>query len=94
MKRPIPFLLLILFLPVLCKAQMSDESIIQYVSEQRSRGASQEDIVRDLGRRGVTPFQLERLRDRMSKQQSTGVIGDVLPSEQSRSRLPGQSSEE
>lgn len=94
MKRPIPFLLLFLSLSLLCKAQMSDESIIQYVSDQRSHGVSQEEIVRNLERRGVTPFQLERLRDRMSKQRSTGVVGDVLPTEQSRSRLPGQSSDE
>ena len=94
MKRPIPFLLLFLSLSLLCKAQMSDESIIQYVSDQRSHGVSQEEIVRNLERRGVTSFQLERLRDRMSKQRSTGVVGDVLPTEQSRSRLPGQSSDE
>ena len=85
---------MLLCLPVLGTAQMSDESIIQYVSDQRSKGVSQDEIVMELGRRGVTAFQLERLRDRMSKQQSTGVIGDVLPAQQSRSRLPGQSSAE
>ena len=79
---------------VLASAQMSEEKIIQYVQEQQEKGVSQEQIVYDLNRRGVTIQQLQRMREKYEKQQSTGVLGNTVPAQgtvsQSRSRTGAQ----
>ena len=70
-------------------AQMSEDRIIQYVQEQQAKGVSQEQIVYELNQRGVTLQQLQRMREKYEKQQSTGVLGNTLPaqgSSTSRSR--------
>lgn len=59
-------------------AQMSDDKIIEYVQEQQAKGVSQEQIVYNLNRRGVTMQQLQRMRDKYEKQQSTGVMGNTI----------------
>lgn len=74
-------------------AQMSEDKIIQYVQEQQAKGVSQEQIVYDLNKRGVTLQQLQRMREKYEKQQSTGVLGNTMPTQESstsRSRT-GQS---
>ena len=74
-------------------AQMSEDKIIQYVQEQQAKGVSQEQIVYDLNKRGVTLQQLQRMREKYEKQQSTGVLGNTMPTRESstsRSRT-GQS---
>ena len=70
-------------------AQMSEEKIIQYVQEQQAKGVSQEQIVYDLNRKGVTVQQLQKMREKYEKQTSTGVLGNTMPaqgSQTSRSR--------
>lgn len=74
-------------------AQMSEDKIIQYVQEQQAKGVSQEQIVYDLNKKGVTLQQLQRMREKYEKQQSTGVLGNTMPTQESstsRSRT-GQS---
>lgn len=74
-------------------AQMSEDKIIQYVQEQQAKGVSQEQIVYDLNKKGVTLQQLQRMREKYEKQQSTGVLGNTMPTRESstsRSRT-GQS---
>ena len=87
--------LLLLFAGVSTWAQMSEDKIIQYVQEQQAKGVSQEQIVYDLNRRGVTLQQLQRMREKYEKQQSTGVLGNTMPaqgsSSVSRSRNQGES---
>ena len=87
--------LLMLLCGVVASAQMSDDKIIQYVQEQQAKGVPQEQIVYDLNRRGVTLQQLQRMRDKYEKQQSTGVLGNTVQSQGSnqvsRSRTGGQS---
>ena len=61
-------------------AQMSEDRIIQYVLEQQEKGISQEQIVYNLSRRGVTVRQLQQMRDKFEKQQATGVLGNTVTS--------------
>ena len=61
-------------------AQMTEDRIIQYVLEQQENGMSQEQIVYNLSRRGVTIRQLQQMRDKFEKQQATGVLGNTIPS--------------
>lgn len=67
--------------------QMSEESIYRYVTDRQSQGASQEQIVMELGQRGVTPQQLQRMRDKYIRQQSTSVFGSTLELEDDPSRV-------
>ena len=70
-------------------AQMSEDRIIQYVQEQQAKGVPQEQIVYNLNQRGVTLQQLQRMREKYEKQQTTGVMGNTIPaqgSSTSRSR--------
>jgi protein involved in polysaccharide export with SLBB domain len=67
--------------------QMSEDAILRYVSDRQSKGASQEQIVMELGRRGVTPQQLQRMRDKYSRQQSSSVFGSTSELEDDPSRV-------
>lgn len=60
-------------------AQMSEDKIIQYVQEQQAKGVSQEQIVLDLSKRGVTVQQLQSMRAKYEKQQSMGLMGNTMP---------------
>ena len=77
---------------VLASAQMSDESIYRYVSDRRSQGASQEQIVMELGSRGVTPQQLQHMRSRYERNQSSSVFSGTseLQDDPSRVRSAGR----
>ena len=87
--------LLLLSAGVSAWSQMSEDKIIQYVQEQQAKGVSQEQIVFDLNKRGVTLEQLQRMREKYEKQQSTGVLGNTVStqgaSSVSRSRTQGES---
>ena len=52
-------------------AQMSEDKIIQYVSEQQAKGVSQEQIIVDLSSKGVTVEQLQQMRNKYEKQKTT-----------------------
>ena len=67
--------------------QMSEESIYRYVTDRQSQGASQEEIVIELGRRGVTTQQLQRMRDKYGRQQATSVFGSTSELEDDPSRV-------
>lgn len=70
--------------------QMSDDKIIEYVQEQQAKGMTQEQIIYNLNRRGVTVQQLQRMRDKYEKQQSTGVLGNTVPTQEQASRTRTQ----
>ena len=48
---------------------MSDEQVVEYVLQQQEIGMSQNDIVKNLIRRGVTMEQVNRLKAKYSKQE-------------------------
>lgn len=76
---------LFLFTGLTAFAQMSEDKIIQYVQEQQAKGVSQEQIVFDLNKKGVTVQQLQRMREKYEKQQATGVLGNTMPAQGSSS---------
>lgn len=55
---------------------MSDEQVVEYVLQQQEKGMSQNDIVKNLIRRGVTMEQVNRLKAKYSKQEK-GVVGNT-----------------
>lgn len=77
MRRTLVSLILLLCSGV-AFAQMSEDKIIQYVQEQQAKGVPQEQIVYELNKRGVTLQQLQRMREKYNKQQSTGVLGNTV----------------
>ncbi len=60
--------------------------------EQQAKGVSQEQIVYDLNKKGVTVQQLQRMRDKYEKQSSTGFMGSTIP-EQGASKNRSRSGE-
>jgi len=84
--RKIFFLSLFLLAGITASAQMTEDQIIKYVQEQQAKGVSQEQIVFDLNKRGVTLQQLQQMREKYEKQQSTGVLGNTLPSQNQASQ--------
>ena len=81
---------LLLLTCVTAWGQMSDDKIIEYVQEQQAKGMTQEQIIYNLNRRGVTVQQLQRMRDKYEKQQSTGVLGNTVPTQEQASRTRTQ----
>lgn len=69
---------LFLFTGMSAFAQMTEDKIIQYVQEQQAKGVSQEQIVYNLNKKGVTVQQLQRMRDKYEKQASTGLMGNTI----------------
>ncbi|MBO7587879.1 MAG: SLBB domain-containing protein [Bacteroidaceae bacterium] len=80
MRKSLLLVLLMSAVSVSSWAQMSEDRIIQYVLEQQEKGMSQEQIVYNLSRRGVSIRQLQQMRDKYEKQQATGVLGNTIPS--------------
>lgn len=77
---------LLLLSGVVASAQMTEDKIIQYVQEQQAKGVPQEQIVFELNKKGVTVQQLQQMRQKYEKQQSTGVMGNTMPTQSSVSR--------
>lgn len=78
--RKILVSLLFLVSGIAVSAQMTEDKIIEYIQEQQAKGVSQEQIVFDLNKKGVTLQQIQRMREKYEKQQSTGVLGNTMPS--------------
>jgi len=85
--RRITLSLLSIFCCILSYAQMSDESIYKYVSDRQSQGASQEQIVIELNRKGVTLQQLQRMREKYERNQSSSVFGSTSELKEDPSRV-------
>lgn len=71
-------------------AQMSEDRIIQYVKEQTEKGVSQEQIVYNLQRRGVTLQQLQQMQQKYDQQKATGILGNTMLKEQNVTRTRTQ----
>lgn len=59
-------------------AQMTEDKIVQYIAEQQAKGVSQEQIVYDLSKKGVTVKQLQQMREKYDKRQSSGIMGNTV----------------
>ena len=91
--RKVLVLLLFIMSGIAVSAQMSDEKVIEYIKDQQAKGISQEQIVFDLNKKGVSMQQLQRMREKYDKQQSTGVLGNTTDNTGSTSRTRTRQSE-
>jgi protein involved in polysaccharide export with SLBB domain len=73
MVKKLCFLMLFLAaIPALTWAQsMSDDQVIEYVKNAQAAGKSQKQMISELGARGVSRAQAERIKKRMEEQQGT-----------------------
>lgn len=67
-------------------AQMTDDQIVDYVQTQTANGASQEEIAKQLVKRGVTLNQLRSIKAKYDQVQKNGMIANTLTDEKDRSR--------
>jgi protein involved in polysaccharide export with SLBB domain len=87
-KRLFFLLLLLLAIPSLTWAQsMTDDQVVEYVKNAQAAGKSQKQMISELGARGVTRAQAERIKKRFEEQQGSedvGVQGRVGSQERQR----------
>lgn len=89
-KRLLLSLMLLTSAVITVSAQMSEDKIIQFVTEQQSKGVPQEQIVYELSRRGVTVNQLQAMREKYEKQQANGLLGNTMLEDGSQPRVRTQ----
>lgn len=62
-------------------AQISDSQVIEELKRYRDAGMSQEQIIREMTKKGVTPAQVQRLRDQYLNQEgeaAAAASGETL----------------
>ena len=69
------FTVLLLFVGTALSAQMSDEQVIQELRRLENAGVSQQQMQVELMQRGVTPVQLQRIRNQQANRQNAIDIG-------------------
>lgn len=73
MKRFLSVMLLLTLCCTYLQAQsLSDEDVIEYVMTARDKGTSDQDIIKELLRKGVSVEQVNRIKRKYSQQQKTG----------------------
>ncbi len=82
MKRALTIIVALLSLAMPAMAQMTESQIRDYVLEEQAKGTSQEQIVMNLNRRGVTMQQLQQMRQKYEASQSSGIIGNTIQTNQ------------
>ena len=88
-RQPLTLALLgaLLLLSPVAYAQMSDDAVSKYVLEARRSGKSDRQIGQELMARGVTPAQVERLKQKYEESQGGGTtVADRSVAGQSRER--------
>ncbi len=85
-KLSILLFLIFSFTQVLVAQQMSEEQIMQYVMEAQMAGKSQQEIAKDLVKKGVSISQLQALKTKYEKNKKTGASSSSLGSNLSRIR--------
>ena len=77
MKKIAIFLLLLCCTQYLAAQKMTDDQVIEYVMQAQEKGISQQDIAKDLLRRGVSMDQVNRIKRKMANQKKN-VQGSTL----------------
>ncbi|NLY25076.1 MAG: capsule biosynthesis protein [Bacteroidales bacterium] len=77
--RFVTLLLLFLFVSAGVLAQISDSQVIEQLKQYRDAGMSQEQIIKEMSKKGVTPAQVQRLRDQYLNQE--GDAAAAVPSD-------------
>ena len=60
---------------VMAQSSMTDQQIIAFVMEEQEKGTSQQQIVTQLMKRGVTIEQLKKVKQKYERQMSDGGLG-------------------
>ena len=72
MKKFSLLLFFLLCVGMVSAQKMTDEQVVEYVTEAQEKGDSQQQIAKDLMRRGVTMDQVNRIRRKMDAQKVAG----------------------
>ena len=80
---------LMIMFSLLCVAytqaqKMTDDQVIEYVMTAQEKGASQQDIAKDLLRKGVTMDQVNRIKRKMDSQEKTGMGSSLTEKKRTR----------
>lgn len=73
-------LMSLMLMPIMALADMTDQQIIKYVSEQSAKGTSQAEMLQYLMSKGVSPQRLQQLREKYKKMQNNGGNGSMSAS--------------
>lgn len=84
MKKFSLLLFFLLCVGVVSAQKMSDDQVIDYVMAAQEKGESQQQIAKDLLRKGVTMDQVNRIKRKMENQKATGVGATMTEKERTR----------
>ena len=84
MKKFSLLLFFLLCVGVVSAQKMSDDQVIEYVMAAQEKGESQQQIAKDLLRKGVTMDQVNRIKRKMENQKATGVGATMTEKERTR----------
>lgn len=84
MKKFSLLLFFLLCVGVVSAQKMTDDQVIEYVMAAQEKGESQQQIAKDLLRKGVTMDQVNRIKRKMENQKATGVGATMTERERTR----------
>lgn len=84
MKKIAIFVLLFCCVQVMSAQKMTDDQVVEYVAAAQEKGDSQQQIAKDLLRRGVSMEQVNRIKRKMEAQKSVGVGSTLITKERVR----------
>ena len=84
MKKISILLFFLSFVQVMSAQKMTDEQVVEYVMVAQEKGDSQQQIAKDLLRRGVSMEQVNRIKRKMETQKSVGIGGTLAEKERVR----------
>lgn len=84
MKKFSLLLFFLLCVGVVSAQKMTDDQVIEYVMAAQEKGESQQQIAKDLLRKGVTMDQVNRIKRKMENQKTTGVGATMTEKDRAR----------
>ena len=84
MKKLLIFVSLLFCVQLISAQKMTDDQVIEYAMEAQGRGDSQQQIAKELLRKGVTMEQVNRIKRKIESQKKVGVGASL--NEKSRTR--------
>ncbi len=87
MKKITCLLLMLAFTLSVAAQSMSDDKVLEYVQKEQQKGTSQNDIMQQLLRRGVTPEQIRRIRRKYEAQQNQMGAVDLIGEKKDDNRM-------
>ena len=84
MKKFSLLLFFLLCVGVVSAQKMTDDQVIEYVMAAQEKGESQQQIAKDLLRKGVTMDQVNRIKRKMENRETTGVGATMTEKDRAR----------